>query len=122
MRIGNAIVATGILLLAALSGIASAGAQNTSVRFILDFLLQGQQSPFVLGRERGYYAAQGITLSSFDAGRGGADSITKVANGSYDIGFGDLSSMIEFNSRNPGQELIAVALIYEQAPLSLISL
>ena len=29
MRIGNAIVATGILLLAALSGIASAGAQAT---------------------------------------------------------------------------------------------
>ena len=52
MRIGNAIVATGILLLAALSGIASAGAQATDVRFVLDFLLQGQQSPFVLGRER----------------------------------------------------------------------
>jgi len=75
MRIGNAIVATGILLLAALSGIASAGAQATDVRFILDFLLQGQQSPFVLGRERGYYAAQKVNLAAFDPGRGGADSI-----------------------------------------------
>jgi NitT/TauT family transport system substrate-binding protein len=111
-----------LLLIAAACGNTPAFAQNTNVRFVLDFLLQGQQSPFVLGRERGYYAAQGVTLSSFDAGRGGADSITKVANGSYDIGFGDLSSMIEFNARNPGQELIAVALIYEQAPLSLISL
>jgi NitT/TauT family transport system substrate-binding protein len=54
--------------------------------------------------------------------RGGADSITKVASGTHDIGFGDLSAMIEFNAQNPGRELIAVLLIYNQAPLSLISL
>jgi hypothetical protein len=51
MRMRQAIVATGIVLLAALSGIAPAAAQATDVRFVLDFLLQGQQSPFVLGRE-----------------------------------------------------------------------
>src|SRR4051812_32772950 len=100
----------------------SAYAQAADVRFVLDFLLQGQQSPFVLGREKGYYAAQHINLTSFDPGRGGADSITKVASGTHDIGFGDLSAMIEFNAKNPGRELIAVLLIYDQAPLSLISL
>jgi NitT/TauT family transport system substrate-binding protein len=61
-----------------------AAAQNTNVRFVLDFLLQGQQSAFVLGRERGYYAAQGINFSAFDPGRGGADSISKVATGTHD--------------------------------------
>src|SRR3981081_3194174 len=122
MRIRKAIVATGILLLAALSGIAPVGAQATDVRFVLAFLLQGQQSPFVLGRERGYYAAQKVNLAAFDPGRGGADSITKVASGTHDIGFGDLSAMIEFNAKNPGRELIAVLLVYDQAPLSLISL
>ena len=76
MRMRQAIVATGIVLLAALSGIAPAAAQATDVRFVLDFLLQGQQSPFVLGRERGYYAAQKVNLAAFDPGRGGADSIT----------------------------------------------
>ena len=112
----------GILALALFGGMAPAAAQNTDVRFVLDFLLQGQQSPFVLGRERGYYAAQGINFTAFDSGRGGADSITKVASGAYDVGFGDLSSLIEFNAKNPGRELIAVALIYEKAPLSFISL
>src|SRR5262249_55170109 len=48
--------------------------------------------------------------------------VLKVASGTHDIGFGDLSAMIEFNARNPGRELIAVLLIYDQAPLSLISL
>ncbi|MBN8937338.1 MAG: ABC transporter substrate-binding protein [Rhizobiales bacterium] len=99
-----------------------ASAQPTDVRFVLDFLLQGQQSPFVLGRERGYYAAQGVNFKTFEPGRGGADSITKIASGVDDIGFGDLSSLIEFNAKNPGQELIAVLMVYDRAPLALISL
>jgi NitT/TauT family transport system substrate-binding protein len=120
MPICRIIVATVMLLSAAIN--APAGAQATNVRFVLDFLLQGQQSAFVLGRERGYYAAQKVNLAAFDPGRGGADSITKVASGTHDIGFGDLSALIEFNARNPGQELLAVLLVYDQAPLSLISL
>src|SRR5262249_36194778 len=111
-----------VLLAATFAATTAANAQNTDVRFVLDFLLQGQQSPFVLGRERGYYAAQKINLAAFDPGRGGADSITKVASGTHDLGFGDLSAMIEYNARNPGRELIAVLLIYDQAPLSIISL
>src|SRR5690349_5331900 len=99
-----------------------AHAQAADVRFVLDFILQGQQSPFVLGREKGYYAAQHINLTAFDPGRGGADSISKVASGTHDIGFGDLSAMMEFNAKNPGRELIAVLLIYDQAPLSIVSL
>src|SRR4051794_3004447 len=91
-----------IVLLAAFAGAAPSVAESSNVRFVLDFLLQGQQSAFVLGRERGYYAAQGVNLTAFDPGRGGADSNTKVASGTHDIGFGDLSSMIEFNAKNPG--------------------
>ena len=122
MRRRSTLITIGILVLATYAGVAPASAQTTGVRFVLDFLLQGQQSPFVLGRERGYYTAQGVNFTAFDPGRGGADSITKVASGTHDIGFGDLSSLIEFNAKNPGRELIAVALIYERAPLSFISL
>jgi NitT/TauT family transport system substrate-binding protein len=110
------------LALAIFTLLTPASAQPTDVRFVLDFLLQGQQSPFVLGRERGYYAAQGVNFKAFEPGRGGADSITKVASGIDDIGFGDLSSLIEFNAKNPGQELIAVLMVYDRAPLALISL
>jgi NitT/TauT family transport system substrate-binding protein len=122
MLMRNTLAATVILASIAFAGTAPAHAQTTDVRFVLDFLLQGQQSAFVLGRERGYYTAQKVNLTAFDPGRGGADSITKVASGTHDIGFGDLSAMIEFSARNPGRELIAVLLVYDQAPLSLISL
>ena len=122
MLIRAFIAALAALALTPFSGVELASAQPANVRFVLDFLLQGQQSPFVLGRERGYYAAQGIKFANFDPGRGGADSITKVASGTHDIGFGDLSALIEFNARNPGSELIAVLMVYDRAPLSLISL
>jgi NitT/TauT family transport system substrate-binding protein len=88
MGMRSTLATIGILALTLFAGLAPAVAQSTDVRFVLDFLLQGQQSPFVLGRERGYYAAQGINFAAFDSGRGGADSITKVASGSYDVGFG----------------------------------
>ena len=122
MFLRQMIVAAAILSLTAIGPNVPAVAQTSDVRFVLDFLLQGQQSAFVLGRERGYYSAQKINFAAFDPGRGGADAITKVASGTHDIGFGDLSAMIEFNARNPGKELIAVLMVYERAPLSLISL
>jgi len=110
------------VVLTLLAALAPASAQTTDVRFVLDFLLQGQQSPFVFGRERGFYTEQGIRFASFEPGRGGADSITKVASGVNDIGFGDLSALIEFNAKNPGNELVAVLMVYNRAPLALISL
>ena len=122
MRVVRALMCMAMLAAAQVAWAGTAAAQQHDVRFILDFLLQGQQSPFVLGRDRGLYAAQGIRLTAFDSGQGGADSITKVASGAYDIGTGDFSSMIEFSAKTPGRELIAVALIYDQAPLSIISL
>jgi NitT/TauT family transport system substrate-binding protein len=124
MRILRSLLLVSMLAVPVLAVLAasSAQAQAADVRFVLDFLLQGQQSPFVLGREKGYYAAQNINFTAFDPGRGGADSISKVASGTHDIGFGDLSAMMEFNAKNPGRELIAVLLVYDQAPLSLVSL
>ena len=52
------IAAAAILSLTAIGPNVPAVAQSNDVRFVLDFLLQGQQSAFVLGRERGYYSEQ----------------------------------------------------------------
>jgi NitT/TauT family transport system substrate-binding protein len=122
MLVRNIFVAAVIFVVAGSAATTRTHAASTDVRFVLDFLLQGQQSAFVLGRERGYYTAQGVNLAAFDPGRGGADSITKVAGGAYDVGFGDLSALIEFNATNPGRDLIAVLQVYDQSPLSLIAL
>jgi NitT/TauT family transport system substrate-binding protein len=58
---------------------APAGAQTPSVKLMLDFSIQGQQSPFVLASEGGYFERAGVNVQ-VDRGYGSADAITKVAS------------------------------------------
>src|SRR5262245_16358725 len=119
MRIVRSLV---LGLMVAVAAVSSARAQAADVRFVLDFLLQGQQSPFVLGREKGYYAAQNINFTGGDPGRGVADSSRRVASRTHAIGSGHPRAMMEFSANYPGRAVIAVLLIYDQAPLSIVSL
>lgn len=93
----------------------------TPVKFTLSWLLQGVDAPMTLAMERGYFAEEGVDLQ-FDRGYGSADTASKIAAGQYDMGFGDMYSMIEFNQQNPDQKLVAVAVPYNKAPFVLVSL
>jgi NitT/TauT family transport system substrate-binding protein len=97
-------------------------AEPVSLKFSLDWVLQGQQAPFILAQERGYYASAGVNVTALDAGRGSTDTIGRVAAGAYEIGFGDMGSLIEYNAKFPGKEMIGVLMIYDQAPLAIVSL
>lgn len=121
-RTGRGMRALAMAGLLAAAAAAPAAAQVPSVKFSLDWILQGQQAPFLLGQQKGYYAAEGVNLATVDAGRGSTDTIGRIASGVYEIGFGDLSSLIEFNAKNPGKEMLAVLMVYDQAPFAIVSL
>jgi NMT1/THI5 like len=76
-------------------------AQTPNVKFTLDFAIQGQQSPFVLAAEGGYFARAGVNVQ-VDRGYGSADAITKVASGAYDMAFADIGALIQFNGKQAG--------------------
>ncbi len=97
-------------------------AQQTPVKFTLDFVIQGPHAPFFLAAERGHYAREGINLTALDAGRGSSDTVNRIASGAYDIGIGDINALIEFNSKNPGKELLAVMMYYDSGPFAIITL
>lgn len=101
---------------------AGAAVAQTPVKFTLDFVLQGPQGAFFLAQEKGYYTAEGLNVTAIDAGRGSSDTVNRVVSGAYDIGFGDLNALIEFNAKNPGKELPAVMMVYDQAPFAIITL
>ena len=79
----------------------SGGAQTPNVKLTLDFAIQGQQSPFVLAAEGGYFARAGVNVQ-VDRGYGSADAITKVASGAYDMAFADIGALIQFNGKQAG--------------------
>lgn len=119
------LMAAGLVLLLVLASLpanpANAAPRATTWKFTLDFIIQGPQAPFLLALEKGYYAREGITLT-IDRGFGSADAVTKIATGAYQLGYADVNSMIEFNARNPGRELVAIAILLNQPPFAILTL
>ncbi len=94
---------------------------TVAIKFVLDWAVQGPQAPFIVALEKGYFAQEGLAVT-IDRGYGSADAITKVASGVYQMGYGSLDALIEFNVKNPGKELIAVYMVLNKPPYSVITL
>lgn len=115
----RAMIAAGAFVasLAAATGDAAA----TDVRVSLPWVYQGPDSFMLVAEDEGYYAAKGIEVT-IDTGRGSVDAINRVASGAYDFGFADINNLIEFNATNPGAEVVAVMMVYDEAPFTLFTL
>jgi NitT/TauT family transport system substrate-binding protein len=96
-------------------------AQTPNLKLMLDFSIQGQQSPFVLAAEGGYFARAGVNVE-VDRGYGSADAITKVASRAYDMAFADIGALIQFRGKQTGAQVISVFQVYEVAPMLILSL
>ncbi|MEG0540392.1 MAG: ABC transporter substrate-binding protein [Comamonas sp.] len=88
------------------------------VKFTLDFKVTSQTSPFFLAASKGYYAAEGLDVQ-IDVGAGSVASITRVASGAYDMGLGDISSLIEAHASGT-MPVQAVYQYYNRAPFTII--
>lgn len=110
-----------VLLVLGIVILSGLGFAQTSLKFTLDWAFQGPQAPFLVALHKGYFAQEGLTVT-IDRGYGSADAVSKIASGAYDMGFADINSMIEFNVANPDQALIAIAIVYDYPPFSLVTL
>lgn len=108
----------GALLAASLAG--SSAAVETTIKFSLDFRFEGPSALFLLPLDKGYYRAEGISVT-VDAGSSGSlEPIAKVAAGTYDMGFGDINALIKFRDANPTAPIKAVFMIYNKPPFAII--
>jgi NitT/TauT family transport system substrate-binding protein len=88
----------------------------TKLRFTLDWRFEGQLAMFMMAKSKGYYQQEGLDVQ-VDSGAGSAASITRIAGGSHDVGTGDITTLIEYLSNNPGPtRLQAVYLLYSETP------
>jgi NitT/TauT family transport system substrate-binding protein len=107
--------------LAGASEPASTPAATHTIRFTLDWAVQGVHAPLGVAIENGYFAEEGLEVV-FERGAGSADAITRVASGAFDMGFGDINSLMEFNVNNPDSQVRAVAMYYHKSPMSVMAL
>lgn len=107
-----------ICALAILGAIPLAQAQDkASLR--LNWYLGGLHVPFYYGKEKGYYAAEGIDLT-INEGRGSANTVQVVAAGSDTFGLADSSSLILTAAK--GADVKSVMSLLNTTGFSVVSL
>ena len=110
--------------LAALGGFAvAAQAQTTPIKFQLDWRFEGPSALFLQPIAKGYFKAAGLDVT-LDAGNGSGGAVTRVASGSYDLGFADLAALMEFHANNPDapNKPVAVMMVYNNPPAAVLTL
>jgi NitT/TauT family transport system substrate-binding protein len=113
-------------LVALVAGIAISGtaqAQETKIRFQLDWRFEGPAALFLQGVAKGHYKAEKLDVT-VDAGSGSGAAVNRVASGAYDIGFADLAALMEFHANNPTapNKPVAVMMVYNNTPAAVLAL
>ena len=100
-------------------GTAGAATAADAVSLRLNWYLGGLHVPYYYGKERGYFAAEGIDLT-INEGRGSANTVQVVAAGSDTFGMADSSSVILTAAK--GADIRSVMSFLNSTGFSVISL
>ena len=84
---------------------------------VLNWKYQGPQGMFFLADDRGYFKREGIEVQ-FDQGNGSGAAVPLVANGTYDMGFGDINALVELAAKKPDEAPVAVYVMFNQPPFT----
>jgi NitT/TauT family transport system substrate-binding protein len=97
--------------------------QETNVKFQLDWRFEGPAALFLVPAAKGYFKAEGLNVT-IDAGNGSGGTVTRVASGTYDMGFADLAALMEFIANNPAapNKPVAVMMVYNNTPAAVLAL
>lgn len=109
---------------AAVAMLAFGAAQATTpVKFQLDWRFEGPSAMFLVPAAKGYFKDAGLDVT-VDSGNGSGAAVTRVASGTYDMGFADLAALMEFHANNPDapNKPIAVMMVYNNTPASVMAL
>ena len=98
---------------------AATASAATDIKFTLDWKFEGPAAGFFLAMDKGYFEAEGLNVT-IDTGNGSVEAIPRVATGTYQMGFGDINSLIKFLDEDPSQKVKAVMVVYERPPFSII--
>ncbi|MGL5136971.1 MAG: ABC transporter substrate-binding protein [Beijerinckiaceae bacterium] len=91
----------------------------TKLRFTLDWRFEAPSALFTIAQDKGYFAAEGLDVQ-IDTGNGSREAIPRVASNTYDVGFGDVNSLIRFRDENPTVDVKAVMMVYDRPPFSIV--
>ncbi len=109
--------------LAAAAALGSAHAQTTPIKFQLDWRFEGPAALFLSPAAKGHFKDAKLDVT-IDAGNGSGGTVTRVASGTYDMGFADMAALMEFHANNPDapNKPVAVMMVYNNTPAAVLAL
>jgi NitT/TauT family transport system substrate-binding protein len=108
-----------LLAAATLMALPLAAQAQTKIKMVLNWKYQGPQAWFFMAQDKGYFKAEGLDVE-IDQGEGSSASITKVAAGAYQAGFGDINALINLAATRPAEAPVAVYMIYNTPPFTIV--
>lgn len=110
-------------VLAAPFALPTAAQAATPVKFQLDWRFEGPSALFLSPAAKGYFEKAGLDVS-IDAGNGSGGTVTRVASGTYDLGFADMAALMEFHANNPDapNKPVAIMMVYNNTPAAAFAL
>ncbi|MCU0940925.1 MAG: ABC transporter substrate-binding protein [Hydrogenophaga sp.] len=109
--------------LASAATFGSAAHAQTAIKFQLDWRFEGPAALFLQPAAKGYFKQAGLDVT-IDAGNGSGGTVTRVASGTYDMGFADMAALMEFHANNPDapNKPVAVMMVYNNTPAAVLAL
>lgn len=104
---------------AAVLALSAPASAQTPIKFTLDWKFEGPAAPFVVALDKGYFKAEGLDVT-IDTSNGSVEPLTRLASGTYDMGFGDINSLIKFRDANPTVPIKAVFMVYNKPPFAIV--
>jgi NitT/TauT family transport system substrate-binding protein len=101
------------------TGFSGAAFAETNIKFTLDWKFEGPAAGFLLAEDKGYFKQEGLNVT-IDTGNGSVEAIPRVATGTYQMGFGDINSLIKFLDEDPSQKVKAAMMIYERPTFAVV--
>jgi NitT/TauT family transport system substrate-binding protein len=90
---------------------------ETSIELVLNWKYEGPQGLLFLAEDRGYFKQEGLSVT-MDQGNGSGAAVPLVANGAYDMGFGDINALVELAARKPEEAPVGIFMMYSQSPFT----
>ncbi len=98
-------------------------AEDTKIKFQLDWRFEGPAALFLVAKANGYFAQEKLDVT-IDAGNGSGSAVNRVASGAYEMGFADTAALMEFDANNPTAPAkpVAVMMVYNDSPAAVFAL
>jgi NitT/TauT family transport system substrate-binding protein len=120
MRPGRPVLPAVIAVVALALIFAQAASAQTAMKFSLDGRLEGPSALVIHPQDRGYFRQEGLDVV-IDEAATAAESITRVAAGSYDLGFADINALIRHRDQNPVAPIKAIFMVYNKPPFAIVA-